>query len=69
MDIMFDDLVIFIQIELQTIPPGDKKLCSWDHRKPKIRPLAKAERLYWRINNRHYFKSVNHTDAAVLVSS
>ena len=67
---MFQDLVNFIQSELQTqtIPPDGKKLCSMDHRKPKIRPLLKAG-LYWRVNNRHYFKSVNHTDAAVLVSS
>ena len=38
MDIIFDDFVNFIQSELhtQTIPPDDKKLCSLDHRKPKI---------------------------------
>ena len=55
MGIMFDDLVIFIQSELQTqtILPDDKKLCSLDNRKPKIIPLAKAEGLYWRVNNRH----------------
>ena len=41
---MFDSLVNFIQSELQTetIPPDDKKLCCLDHRKPKISPLAKA---------------------------
>ena len=68
MDVMFDSLVILIQSELQTqtIPPDDKKLCSFDHRKPKISPLAKAEGLNWRVNNRHYFMSVNRTDAAVL---
>ena len=67
MDIMFDDLVNFIQSELQTqaIPPHDKKLCSLDLRKPKISPLAKAQGLHWRVNNRHYLKFVNHTDAAV----
>ena len=67
MDITFDSLVNFIQNELQTqtITPDDKKLCSMDQGKPKISPLAKAEGLYWRVNNRHYFKSVNHTDAAV----
>ena len=67
MDIMFDNLVNLIQSELktQTIPPDDKTLCSLDNRKPKISPLAKAEGLYWRVNNRHYFESVNHTDAAV----
>ena len=44
MDIIFDDWVKFIQSELQTqtIPPDDRKLCSLDHREPKISPLAKA---------------------------
>ena len=67
MDVMFESLVNFIQSELQTqtITPDDKKLCSLDQRKPKISPLAKAEGLYWRVNNRHYFKPVNYTDAAV----
>ena len=71
MYIMFDDLVNYIQSELQTqtIPLDDKKLCSLDHKKPKISPLAKAEGLYWRVNNIPYLKSVNHTGAAVLVSS
>ena len=71
MGIIFDGLVNFIQSELQTqtIPSDDKKLCSLDDRKPKISPLAKEEGLYWRVNNRHHFKSINHTDAAVLMSS
>ena len=46
MDIMFDDLMKFIQSEQQNIPPNDKKLFSLDHRKCKISPLAKAEGLY-----------------------
>ena len=67
MDVTFDSVVNFIQSELQTqtIPPDDEKLCSLDQRKPKISPLAKTEGLYWRVNNSYYFKSVNHTDAAV----
>ena len=71
MDIMFDNLVNFIQSELktQTIPTDNKKLCSLDYRKPKISHLAKEEGLYWRVNNTHYFKTVNHTDVAVSVSS
>ena len=58
MDVTFDSLVNFIQSELQTwtITPDDKKLCSLDQRKPKISPLVKEEGLYWRVNNRHYFK-------------
>ena len=58
-DIMFDDLLNFIQSEVhtQTISPDDKKLHSLDHRKPGISPLDKAEGLYWGVNKRHYFKS------------
>ena len=71
MDIMFDDLMNFIQSEQQTqiIPPDDKKLCSLVHRKPEISPQAIAEGLYCRANNRHYFKYLKHTDAVVSVSS
>ena len=36
MDIMFDNLVNFIQSELQTIPPDYETLCSLDHMSPGL---------------------------------